>query len=102
MQEYGEACHGHGSLVEMSNSHKQLILDEHNEKRNKVAAGELIGFQPARRMATIVSKNLCIYTILIFIYMYTYPFSFNCCYCSKMFKLKAINSTLKLFSLVLL
>lgn len=40
----------------MSSPHRQLILDEHNEKRNKVAAGELVDFEPARRMATLVSE----------------------------------------------
>lgn len=64
-QRYGRACTANanglndnaGGLLHLTDAHKQLILDEHNEKRNMVALGQLDGFDSASRMATVVSRN---------------------------------------------
>lgn len=64
-QRYGRACTANanglngddGGLLHLTDADKQLILDVHNEKRNMVALGQLPGFEPASRMATVVSTK---------------------------------------------
>jgi hypothetical protein len=47
-------CPANKELVEMSEANIQLILNNHNLYRNKIASGDETGFLPAARMATMV------------------------------------------------
>lgn len=48
-------CSKDAANVKMTQSLQKLILDLHNNMRNKVAKGELSGYEPATRMGYLVS-----------------------------------------------
>lgn len=44
-----------GTVISFNDSYTQRILDVHNEYRQKVASGIVVGFPPAQRMTTMAS-----------------------------------------------
>lgn len=52
--EFNSTCPPDRTLVPLSNANIQVIVQNHNSLRNKIANGEQAGFQPAIRMATMV------------------------------------------------
>lgn len=53
---WAASCPEEHSLIQLSQSDIDLILDEHNKLRNKIASGQESGFDPASRMTTMVRK----------------------------------------------
>ncbi|KAH8415957.1 hypothetical protein KR222_005134 [Zaprionus bogoriensis] len=51
--EFHESCSPDAVMINLR-PHRDFILDEHNKRRNFVAAGKLPGYYPAARMATMV------------------------------------------------
>lgn len=49
-QEFAQDCGEDPEIVMMTSAHKKLILDLHNQFRNKIASGRLPGYAPAARM----------------------------------------------------
>lgn len=47
-------CPPDRQLVDLSDSDIQLFLDNHNKYRHRIANGDVVGFFPAERMATMV------------------------------------------------
>lgn len=56
---FDSSCPADGQLAALSEADIKTILKIHNEYRNKIAIGNEAGFEPATRMATMVSNNLC-------------------------------------------
>lgn len=56
--DFHEACPEDRHIVDLSKKEIELILDTHNNVRNKIANGDEPGFNPAERMATMVSHLL--------------------------------------------
>ncbi|KAL7736960.1 hypothetical protein ACLKA6_008821 [Drosophila palustris] len=51
--EFHESCPADAVMINLQ-PHRDFILDEHNKRRNFIAAGQLPGYYPAARMATMV------------------------------------------------
>ncbi|XP_070492878.1 antigen 5 like allergen Cul n 1-like [Chironomus tepperi] len=49
----GPSCTSDAENIELTDEHKKIILEEHNKLRNKIAGGELEGFEPAKKMLTM-------------------------------------------------
>jgi len=49
----GPACPPDAEYIELTDEHKKIILEEHNNLRNKIAGGQQKGFKPAKKMATM-------------------------------------------------
>ncbi|XP_070492977.1 venom allergen-1-like [Chironomus tepperi] len=47
-------CPPDRKILDLYDEHKQLIVDEHNKLRNKIASGQEIGFNSASMMSTMV------------------------------------------------
>lgn len=59
--DFDPSCPSDRKFLDLYEEHRQLILDEHNKLRNKIASGQEIGFKTASMMSTMVSfKNLII------------------------------------------
>jgi hypothetical protein len=52
---WAETCPPERNLVNLTQAHKDQIVNLHNTLRNKIASGGESGFEPAARMATMVS-----------------------------------------------
>lgn len=46
-------CPSDAEYIELTDEHKKIILEEHNNLRNKIAGGKQKGFKPAKKMATM-------------------------------------------------
>lgn len=57
-QAFDSRCSDDAEFVEMEPGLQQLFLDAHNKVRNQQANGETPGFEPARKMATMVNSLL--------------------------------------------
>lgn len=53
-QDWYERCQD-GELIEFTDELQQIILDAHNKLRNQLALGQTPGFEPAKRMSTMVN-----------------------------------------------
>jgi len=51
--EFAEGCGDEPEVVNFSPSNRKLILDVHNQYRNKIASGRLPGYAPAMRMPAL-------------------------------------------------
>jgi hypothetical protein len=49
-QKFGQDCGEDAELVMLSSNQKKIIMDLHNNHRNKIADGRLPGYGPASRM----------------------------------------------------
>lgn len=56
--DFDPSCPPDRKILELSEEDRQLILNEHNQLRNKIASGQEIGFSTASMMSTMVSFNL--------------------------------------------
>jgi hypothetical protein len=54
---FAASCPSDKRIERLSGEQISLILDMHNKLRNDVAGGNLNGFRPASRMATLVSLS---------------------------------------------
>lgn len=45
------------SVMEFTDEAKKIILDGHNQVRNKIAGGKQPGFKPSNKMTTMVSSD---------------------------------------------
>ena len=54
--DFHESCPEDRHIVHLAHDDIQLIVDTHNQNRNKIANGDEPGFNPARRMATMVNQ----------------------------------------------
>ena len=52
--DFSPSCPSDRKILDLFEEHKQLILDEHNKLRNKIASGQEIGFNKAAMMTTMV------------------------------------------------
>ncbi|XP_065370339.1 antigen 5 like allergen Cul n 1-like [Calliphora vicina] len=50
---FNRRCSSDATDIDITNF-KQLFLDEHNKRRNLIASGQLTGYEPAARMATVL------------------------------------------------
>jgi hypothetical protein len=55
---FAAACPEKKHLVPMSSKLKNLLLTMHNRIRNKVALGQLQGYEPAKRMPILVKLSI--------------------------------------------
>lgn len=53
--DFHPSCPNDKKIISFTDDDKQLILDEHNKLRNKLASGQQIGFKTASRMTTMVN-----------------------------------------------
>lgn len=53
MQELAETCSPDAHVVRITTDRRNMILNELNEYRDRIAGGNLVGFNPATRMATL-------------------------------------------------
>lgn len=58
IQEFDSRCSDDAEFVEMTPALQKLIVDAHNRLRNQQAMGETPGFEPAKKMATMVSETI--------------------------------------------
>lgn len=58
--DFDPSCPSDRKFLDLYEEHKQLILDEHNKLRNKIASGQEIGFKTASMMSTMVNLKLFI------------------------------------------
>jgi hypothetical protein len=56
--DFDSACPSDRKFLDLYEEHRQLILDEHNKLRNKIASGQEIGFSPASMMTTMVNLRI--------------------------------------------
>lgn len=54
LQEWNPRCSDNAEFIEFTPQLQQIILDAHNKLRNQQANGDTPGFEPAKRMATMV------------------------------------------------
>ncbi|XP_055913155.1 antigen 5 like allergen Cul n 1-like [Eupeodes corollae] len=54
---FGKNCPEERKLITIDEPMKKLIVDLHNELRDKTASGELEGYKPAKRMASMTWDN---------------------------------------------
>lgn len=54
LQQYALTCPKDAKIVNREN-YKNVFVNEHNRVRNIIATGNLVGYYPAMRMATVVS-----------------------------------------------
>lgn len=54
-QEFDTQCSSNATIIEMTKDIQDLILEFHHQKRNEIALGNVPPYEPAKRMATIVS-----------------------------------------------
>lgn len=53
LQELAENCSPDAHVVRITSARRNMILNELNEYRDRIARGDLVGFNPATRMATL-------------------------------------------------
>ena len=53
-RQFDPSCPADSTLITFSAAQIQAVLNSHNTYRNRIASGGVPGFQPARRMATMV------------------------------------------------
>jgi hypothetical protein len=56
-QQFGSECPSDAYIVEMTDDIKASILTAHNLRRDRVAKGEIAGFDSVSRMPTMVSHS---------------------------------------------
>lgn len=54
LKEFSNTCPNDRYTVLLTNKHKRVIVDWHNVFRNKIATGQIKGYEPAVRMPMLV------------------------------------------------
>lgn len=72
--DFDPTCPSDRKILDLSEEYRQLILDEHNQLRNKIASGQEIGFSTASMMSTMVSFSLLFKVIPIYAKFYHFRY----------------------------